>query len=413
MSVYTCIACRVVFADGGTQRAHYKTDWHRYNLKRKVAELPPVSADNFKQRVLNAQQTQVVPEDKQTLKCSLCGKTFNTQNAMQNHLQSKKHKEAESKEEERVKREVQRTNEKNKEKGIEALPENTKRLQKELANKALKEQLENQSVSGAGDQLGATGGAEDDDMDDAETDSDMESVESFGDEDGLGIEECMFCSSISQSLEENLKHMTEKHGFFLPDAEYISDLEGLITYLGQKVGIGNMCLWCNQKGKQFLSTQAVQKHMVDKGHCKMLHEGDVLLEYADFYDYRSSYPDHEPEHEGAEQEEDMEVEVSPDALAAEGYELVLPSGATIGHRSLHRYYKQNVNPRFSGERTKSLLPRMLAQYKALGWTGASGVVAERRCKDLAAVQRMKSRFFMKLGTKANKFQPHYRAQVMF
>jgi hypothetical protein len=62
---------------------------------------------------------QVVPEDKQTLKCSLCGKTFNTQNAMQNHLQSKKHKEAESKEEERVKREVQRTNEKNKEKGIE------------------------------------------------------------------------------------------------------------------------------------------------------------------------------------------------------------------------------------------------------------------------------------------------------
>jgi hypothetical protein len=27
--------------------------------------------------------------------------------------------------------------------------------------------------------------------------------------------------------------------------------------------------------------------MQDKGHCKMLHEGDVLLEYADFYDYRS------------------------------------------------------------------------------------------------------------------------------
>ena len=47
------------------------------------------------------------------------------------------------------------------------------------------------------------------------------------------------------------------------------------------------------------------------------------------------------------------------------------SGATIGHRSLHKYYKQNINPR-SGERTRSILPKMLAQYKALGWTGATG-----------------------------------------
>ena len=26
--------------------------------------------------------------------------------------------------------------------------------------------------------------------------------------------------------------------------------------------------------------------MLDKGHCKMLHEGEALFEYADFYDYR-------------------------------------------------------------------------------------------------------------------------------
>lgn len=31
--------------------------------------------------------------------------------------------------------------------------------------------------------------------------------------------------------------------------------------------------------------------MSDKGHCKMLHEGIALAEYADFYDYSSSYPD--------------------------------------------------------------------------------------------------------------------------
>jgi len=49
---FTCISCRVTFADADLQRGHYKTDWHRYNLKRKVAELPPVTAENFRQRVL-------------------------------------------------------------------------------------------------------------------------------------------------------------------------------------------------------------------------------------------------------------------------------------------------------------------------------------------------------------------------
>lgn len=59
MSAFTCITCRVIFLDGETQREHYKTDWHRYNLKRKIAELQPVTAENFKLRVENAQKTTV------------------------------------------------------------------------------------------------------------------------------------------------------------------------------------------------------------------------------------------------------------------------------------------------------------------------------------------------------------------
>ena len=55
---------------------------------------------------------------------------------------------------------------------------------------------------------------------------------------------------------------------------------------GQKVGEGHVCLWCNEKGKAFHSTKSVQQHMMDKGHCKMMHDGDAVYEYADFYDYR-------------------------------------------------------------------------------------------------------------------------------
>ena len=56
--------------------------------------------------------------------------------------------------------------------------------------------------------------------------------------------------------------------------------------IGQKVGELHMCLWCGDKSKAYLETKAVQQHMVDKGHCKLLHEGDAFLEYAEFFDYR-------------------------------------------------------------------------------------------------------------------------------
>lgn len=63
-------------------------------------------------------------------------------------------------------------------------------------------------------------------------------------------------------------------------------LEILFLLAGEKVGEGNMCLWCGEMGKAFYTTRAAQQHMMDKGHCKMLHEGEALLEYEDFYDYR-------------------------------------------------------------------------------------------------------------------------------
>jgi len=74
MASYTCITCRVMFAakddESSTeasdlQKAHYKTDWHRYNLKRKVANLPPVTAENFQERVI-AQQKEV------SIPCTFC-----------------------------------------------------------------------------------------------------------------------------------------------------------------------------------------------------------------------------------------------------------------------------------------------------------------------------------------------------
>lgn len=41
---YTCLTCSLGFMQADHQRSHYSSDLHRYNAKRKVAGLPPVSA---------------------------------------------------------------------------------------------------------------------------------------------------------------------------------------------------------------------------------------------------------------------------------------------------------------------------------------------------------------------------------
>ena len=58
-----------------------------------------------------------------------------------------------------------------------------------------------------------------------------------------------------------------------------------------------MCLWCNESGKRFETKEDVQRHMVGlfspeiqiicaaqvgKGHCKLLHDGETLIEYDDW-----------------------------------------------------------------------------------------------------------------------------------
>jgi pre-60S factor REI1 len=50
-SSLTCISCRLLFDTTKEQRIHYKSDLHRFNLKRKVAKLPPVTNEAFEQKV--------------------------------------------------------------------------------------------------------------------------------------------------------------------------------------------------------------------------------------------------------------------------------------------------------------------------------------------------------------------------
>lgn len=169
-----------------------------------------------------------------------------------------------------------------------------------------------------------------------------------------------------------------------------------------------MCIWCNEKGRTFQSAEAARNHMLDKGHCKMLHEGLALAEYAEFYDYSSSYPD-------CEEEVNKDDEVSVTELDDTNYQLVLPSGAVIGHRSLMRYYKQSIDPNRPIALAKNTrkLHKVLAKYHALGWSATDQIATAKKARDLHHMKRIQSKYQMKLGLKANKMQKHFRRQVNF
>lgn len=382
--MFTCITCRVSFADSDIQRRHYKTDWHRYNLKRKVAEMPPVTAEVFQQKVL-AQKAEVEAQQQsktKSLHCQLCNKTFSSENAFSNHLSSKKHKDVEA-------------NKANKAKKQESLITEGQ-FSNNFKRKDSKETDPQNTESENAESLSHNGDDDDDEDDDIE-------------EDTLEVTDCLFCPHHSVSLEENLKHMTRSHSFFIPDLEYVVDLKGLVTYLCEKVGMGNMCLYCNDKGKSFFSLEAVQSHMVDKGHTKMNYEGDAVLEYADFYDFSSSYPDYNPDEEN--EGDEIQGRESTLAVNEQTLELCLPSGAKIGHRNMRHIYKQNLPPERSHH--SKVIQSIMADYKALGWHGTIASAARQKVKDVRLRNIQQAKRNVDISVKANRMQKHFRPQVVF
>lgn len=111
---------------------------------------------------------------------------------------------------------------------------------------------------------------------DTEEDTDNESVLSAMDQLQLSQDRCLFCNLVNTDFEANLKHMTLAHGFFLPDVEYLEDAPGLVVYLAEKIE-DCICLYCNDRGKEWKSQEAVRKHMVKDFFFGFLVFGKMVL----------------------------------------------------------------------------------------------------------------------------------------
>lgn len=394
-------------------------------MKRRVASLPPVSQETFNEKVLAAKATSTAAAAKASFKktCLACQKTFYSENSYQNHVKSSKHKAREA------------------------------RMQKDLADDSssvmsstfsLGEPI-NKSQEGDSDVAKVTENLKTSTIE--EEDEDEEELE---DDSEYSASRCLFCSHKASDLQENTEHMRKSHGMFIPEKEYLVNLEGLIHYLYRKINENSECLYCHAIRN---SPAGIRTHMRDKGHCMIAFETEEeQIEIGQYYDFRSTYSDDEAGSETSEIPEDGGVKVSASDGDDDGwetetsassldedeedddfdshrkapvvyqteYELHLPSGKSVGHRSLAKYYRQNLhnypsieervarqlaieNGEVEEERPRGRNPTRALVTRANGGLGMIGVTEDQ--KRAAAMSERKDR------TRAIRQEVRYRDRV--
>jgi len=205
------------------------------------------------------------------------------------------------------------------------------------------------------------------------------------------MHECIFCSAWSDDFESNMKHMYMSHGFFIPDNEFCSDRSGMIQYLGEKVTVAFVCLYCNLKGKRFQSCEAARGHMIDKGHCKVLNDDKEFgEEFEEFFDYSK---------------DESALAVHPDVDFSETGELIL-NGKHVGTRDLKIYYKQKPAPVESREEV--LEAQLALQYRHLHALSPKEMDTRRQNLHVA---RKEQSFRLRVGMRGNNMK-HFRDPTM-
>lgn len=398
-------------------------------MKRRVASLPPVSQEIFNEKVLAAKATSNAAAAKASFEttCVACQKAFFSENSYQNHVKSSKHKAREA----RLGR------------------ENTDDAASVMSSTFSLGEPINKPRDSEADVANVTEGLKETTIEEGDED------EEVGDAGSYSSAHCLFCNNESENLEENTDHMLKSHGMFIPERSYLADLEGLIHYLYRKINENSECIYCHVIRN---NPAGAKTHMKDKGHCMIAFESEAeQVEIGQFYDFRSTYSDDESvemvdggvkvegsdaEDEGWEtdassvdEDEDGGYAKNTPAAYRTEYELHLPSGRTAGHRSLARYYRQNLHnyptaeERYArqlaienGEIEEEEKPRGRNANRAVvtranGGTGMIGVadidkrnVVESERKERTRAIRQEQRYTARVNRAANN-QKHYRVSL--
>ena len=303
---FTCNTCQVAFRTSDLQRTHMQSDWHRYNLKRRVATLPPLTSEVFAEKVLANKASQAATAARASFekRCECCEKTYYSEGAYVNHLNSQKHRVLAARWNGKAGTEtdslvdstfslgepmdVQSTTT---ESTVNGVDERAEEEFEEVVDSMKATRLEDASpvdpLSRRPSRPTPTS---------AMADVKDHPISATPDEDGeyehnSDPQQCLFCNYVSPTIDLNLNHMSKQHGFFIPEREYLVDLTGFLNYLSETIAVLHQCLYCH---KTVHTSNGVQTHMRDRGHCMLAYSTEEeQLDVGDFYDFRSTYSDEE------------------------------------------------------------------------------------------------------------------------
>ncbi|KAI4172799.1 MAG: hypothetical protein LQ343_003391 [Gyalolechia ehrenbergii] len=296
-------------------------DWHRYNLKRRVASLPPLSSELFAEKVLTAQATSTAAAAKASFEkqCAACQKTYYSENAYQNHLGSQKH---------RLRLAALQNGDVSKGPETESVISSAISLGDPI-NQTPTEMIDPEAEAEFSKVVDGIKEAKLDDQDavsrrpsrphhsaNGERSEHPLSQNPTAESTPTGsrprsptqvvatapLKQCLFCNYESPTFKLSVLHMTKFHGLFIPEQPYLVDFEGLVAYLYGRIFELHECLYCHKiKG----SAESIQTHMRDKGHCMIAYTSEAeMIEVGQFYDFRSSYSD--PESDLGEEDDRVE-----------------------------------------------------------------------------------------------------------
>jgi pre-60S factor REI1 len=213
-------------------------------------------------------------------------------------------------------------------------------------------------------------------------------------EEEIYLSYCLFCNEDLSTLEANLDHMSSQHGLFIPEPEHVSDMETFVGYLNRVILRHHECLYC---GIVKSSTEGIQQHMRDRGHCmiNLDHEPELL----EFWEFPDSDVDGEQEIPNAHS---AKQRILHRRVLFER-ELQLPSGIVVGsrlNRSTGRYAGTGERPRKdkmkaiadgdAAEKTE-FLPAAGRQVAVRGEMGLLGVPESHKRALVALEKKMEKR----------------------
>lgn len=381
---YTCNTCGLSFGSAEYQREHMRTDWHRYNLKRRVADLPPIPADVFARKTLQLNESNEEPVNsrRQVTKKDL------------------KRQEKELKRQKNLDARVAKMHLDGKPvfASMSDNPDLNETSASDAATSEVSDGLYSSDVSGT---------------------SESES-EAFDDVDKLLKQKLKKYQKIpanvsfvdghvSESIKDNVDYLSNKFGVVFPEEDHINDWEGLIDYLNEKVALGNCCLSCQYMGR---SLDAVRAHMIAKQHIKIPwdteEEQAELLDFYDFSDEENEWEDLEDDgmDSGVETESDVASITSyEEGPYISGCELVLRPGVTAGHRSLNRYFKQRAMTPLEKPGQQAV---RLIDYRSPGVTARA---ADKMLKQSWSTQKKFEQRLIR-GRAMQNQQRHFRDQLL-